>query len=336
MSEKIGVCVVGLGIGSAHAVNLNVLKDNVNLYLCDANPERLKASMQNYRAEGFLDYKEALKRSDIQVMDICLPHHLHCPIAVESAKAGKHVIVEKPMARTLDEADAMLDAASKTNVMVMVAEHHRYISSVIKAKELIDDGTLGDILLIECKLLYGNQNGWPLVDDWRSKNEYRGGGVVLSDAVHRVNVMRTLGGEVASVYSLQPKNSYFDGEDTAVLSLRYINGAIGILPTSWATRLGKINIGAWFSVYGTEGTMVSDSYSHLRVYSRKLPESIEKPLELQLENRNIMLEELKDFVECVMTGRTALVTGLDGRKDIEICLAAYRSEETKQEIKLPL
>ena len=184
MLEKIGVCVVGLGVGSAHAANLHALKDSVNLYLCDVNPDRLKASTQNYGAEGFLDYKEALKRPDIHVMDICLPHHLHCPIAVESAQAGKHVIVEKPMARTLDEADAMLNAASKASVMVMVAEHHRYISSVIKAKELIDNGVLGDVLLIECKLLYGDQNGWPLANDWRRKNENRGGGVVLSTQLH--------------------------------------------------------------------------------------------------------------------------------------------------------
>ncbi len=230
----------------------------------------------------------------------------------------------------------MLDAAAKTNVVLMVAEHHRYIPAVVKAKEFIDEGTLGEILFIECKLLYGDQNAWPLVNDWRSNNEYRGGGVVLSDAVHRVNVMRTLGGEVASVYCLQTPHPYFDGEDTAVLSLRYHSGTIGSWPTSWATRLGGISSGAWFSVYGTEGTIVSDDYSHLRVYSRKLEKSAEKPLEFQLESRNIVLEELKDFIECIQTGRTPLVSGLDGRKDIEICIAAYRSVETGQAVELPL
>ncbi len=336
MPEKVGVCVIGLGVGASHSNSYTALKDSVNLSVCDANPDRLKATVERLGVEGFSNYKEALERPDIHAMDVCLPHHLHCPVAVESARSGKHVIVEKPMARTLEEADAMLDAAAQTDVVLMVAEHHRYIPAVVKTKEFIDEGTLGEILFIECKLLYGDQNAWPLVNDWRSNNEYRGGGVVLSDAVHRVNVMRTLGGEVASVYCLQTPNSYFDGEDTAVLSLRYHSGAIGSLPTSWATRLGGISSGAWFSVYGTEGTIVSDDYSHLRVYSRKIEKSAEKPLEFQLETRNIVLEELKDFIECIQTGRTPLVSGLDGRKDIEICIAAYRSVETGQAVELPI
>ena len=116
MSGKVGICVIGLGVGASHANAYTTLKDSVNLSVCDANPERLKATVERLGAEGFSNYQEALERPDVHAVDICLPHHLHCSVAVESAQAGKHVIVEKPMARTLEEADAMLDAASKAGV----------------------------------------------------------------------------------------------------------------------------------------------------------------------------------------------------------------------------
>jgi len=336
MSKKIGICVVGLGIGNAHAGSYAVMKDDVDLFVCDVNEERLKNATEQYGVKGFSSYKEALQQPYIHAMDICLPHHLHCSFAVESAKAKKHVIVEKPMARTLNEADAMIKAASDNKVVLMVAEHHRYISAVVKTRELIDEGLLGEVLFIECKLIYGNQNAWSLAADWRGKNEYRGGGAVLSDAVHRVNVLRTLGGEVESVYALQPPKSYFDGEDTSLISLRFQNGGIGSLPVSWATRLGNMSPGPWFSIYGREGTIFSDSYSSLRIYSTKMKESAENPTNVNLEDKNIIYEELRDFVECIQTGRTPLVSGIDGRRDIEICLAAYQSVKTKQAVELPL
>jgi len=336
MSLKIGICVVGLGIGNAHAGNYAAMKDDVDLFVCDVNEERLKQASERYGVKGFTSYKEALQQPYIHAIDVCLPHHLHCPVAVESAKAGKHVIVEKPMARTLDEADAMIKAASDSDVVLMVAEHHRYISAVVKAKELIDDGLLGEVLIIECKLIYGNQNAWPLSADWCNKDEYRGGGVVLSDAVHRVNVLRTLGGEVASVYALQPPESYFDGEDTSLITLRFQKGSIGSLPVSWATRLGDMNSGPWFSIYGREGTIFSDTYSSLRVYSTKIEEGAENPTNINLNDKNIVYEELRDFVECIQTGRTPLVSGIDGRRDIEICLAAYQSAKTGQAVELPI
>lgn len=336
MSGQIGVCVVGLGIGNAHAGNYAAMKDDVALFVCDVNEERLKQASEQYGVKGFTSYKEVLQQPYIHAIDVCLPHHLHCPVAVEAAKAGKHIIVEKPMALTLDEADAMIKAAADNDLVLMVAEHHRYIPAVVKAKELLDEGLLGEVLIIECKLIYGNQNAWPLATTWRNEKEYSGGGVVLGDAVHRVNVLRTLGGEVANVYALQPPKSYFGGEDTSLISLRFQNGIIGSLPVSWATRLGNMSSGPWFTIYGREGTIFSDSYSSLRVYSTKVEEGAENPTKINLENKNIVYEELRDFVECIQTGRTPLVSGIDGRRDIEICLAAYQSVKTGQAVELPM
>jgi predicted dehydrogenase len=338
MHGDIGVCVVGLGAGRVHSRVLSSLKgDGVRLFVCDISEEKARAVAKEYGAEAwFLDYKEALARDDVDAMSICLPHHLHWKAAVESADAGKHVLVEKPMARTLKEADAMIAAAKKAGVKLMVAEHHRYIPSVLKAKELIDNGSLGEIFLIRCNLFTGNRASWPLQNDWRSENEKRGGGVLLSDGVHRVNVLRTLGGDVASVYCLFPPTSYFDGEHTAFLSIKFKSGVMGSLVHSWATRLKTLSAAPWFSVFGTEGSALSSGYDQLSVYSTKLPECSEGPVEMNIEKRDIVLEEIKDFLDSIRTGREPLVSGKEGRKDIEVCLAGYKSVQEGRVKNLPM
>ena len=339
MGSDLGVCVIGLGMGRSHVKALSSLKKDygIRLFVCDIVEEKARAVAEEYGAEAwFLDYKEALAREDVDAVSICLPHHLHWKTAVESAEAGKHVLVEKPMARTLKEADAMIAAAKKANVKLMVAEHHRYIPSVLKAKELIDDGSLGEIFLIRCNLFSNDRQSWPLQKDWRSDNEKRGGGVLLSDGVHRINVLRTLGGDVASVYCLFPPTSYFDGEHTAFLSIRYKSGVLGSLVTSCTVRLKTLSAAPWFSVFGTEGSVLSPDYQKLNVYSTKLPECSEGPVEMNLEKRDIVLEELKDFLDSIRTGRESLVSGEEGRKDIEVCLAGYKSVKEGKVINLPL
>jgi predicted dehydrogenase len=314
--------------------------EGVRLFVCDLEEERARSAAKKYEAEAwFLDYGEALARDDVDVMDICLPHHLHCKATVESARAGKHVLVEKPMARTLNEADEMIAAAKRAGVKLMAAEHHRFIPSVRKAKEIIDNGILGEIFLIQCSLLSNSPYVGVLGGGWKSDNEKRGGGVLLSAAVHRVNVLRTLGGEIASVYCQVPSKSYFDGEDTALLSIRFRSGAIGSLITSWATRLKALASGPWFSVYGTEGTVLSGpefNCQDLKVYSRKLPECSEGPIEMNLEERDIYIEQIRDFLDSIRDRREPLVSGEEGRKDIEVCLAGYRSAAEERTIKIPL
>jgi predicted dehydrogenase len=341
MVGDIGVCVVGLTQGKSHVRALSSLRrEGVKLFVCDLVEEKARSAAEKYEAEAwFLDYREALTRDDVDAMSICLPHHLHCKATVESARAGKHVLVEKPMARTLKEADEMIAAAKRVGVKLMVAEHHRFIPSVLKAKELIDNGVLGEVFLIQCSLFHHDQYPGVLWGGWKSDNAKRGGGALLSAAVHRVNVLRTLGGDISSVYCLVPPKSYFDGEDTALLSIRFKNGVIGSLVTSWATRLKTLTPGPWFSIYGTEGSALSGPWPNcqdLSVYSTKLPECSEGPIEMNLEERDIYIEEIKDFLDSIRTGREPLVSGEEGRKDIEVCLAGYRSAGEGTVITLPL
>lgn len=186
--RKIGVGIIGLGVaGSLHAASYAAIPDKARIVaICDRNEKALKTAVSVYGGKAYTDYHDLLARGDIDAVDICLPHHLHAEAAVAAAKAGKHLLVEKPIAITMEDADRIIEAARRARVKLMVAENHTFTPAHRLAKELVDQGRIGRIFVART---YELCNDVPTDSgNWHARPEAMG--ALLDMGVHKFQVLR--------------------------------------------------------------------------------------------------------------------------------------------------
>jgi len=325
---KLGACIVGCGgIAKLHAEGFR-RDGGVTLYGCDVDISRAEALMAEFGGAGvFEDYHEVLEREDIQVVDICLPHHLHREVAVAALRAGKHVLLEKPIADTLEAADAILEAAREAPGKFMVAECWRFYRPAAKAAELIAQGALGEPFFVQA-----NSLAFHVPPTWRRRLPEMGGGAFLDRGIHFVHMAVWLGGgRVEAVFARTTHRSVpqMEGEDSGFAMLDFASGMTGQVNVSWGTvsppSLPTI------AAFGSEGTV----YDMGGLYFVRKGEEPRKVAEQNLEPLMIP-EEVAHFLSCVRTGTEPAVTGEMARHDLEVVLAAYRSAETGERVVLPL
>ncbi len=330
--KKLNVCVVGLGMGYNHAKAYTRLT-NVNLFVCDLKEDRRKRAKEELPVKGeYKDLDECLADPRIDAVDLALPHHLHCSAVIKAAEKGKHVMIEKPIARTLEEADDMIKAAEENNVIFMVAENYHFIPSVRKMKDLLNKGIIGKTYLVRAYELFRG-----FLTDWRLSLEKSGGGNLIDSGIHVVHTLRVLAGSDAdTVYArlIRETIKEMEGEDTAVLTINFKNGVVGNQITSWAVNIPGNT--SRFIVHGTKGTIWLDYNGVIRLYSEELPDYIAQPVQVKYRDENSVYEEVKHFVNCIIEGKQPEMSGIEGRKDLEIVLAAYKSARENRVVSLPL
>jgi len=328
-SNLIKVCLVGCGwIGEEHAKAYKQLQDQgrVEFYTCDIDPDKAKLFADRYGAKSFFTNYEDVLNSSIEVVDICLPHNQHADATVLAAKAGKHILLEKPLATNLEEANRIYEVIKTSGINFMVAENWRFIPSIRIAKEFLDRQEIGEPILIQ-----GNSIQYFVPPGWRRNIAITGGGVLIDRGIHLVDMLYYLGGEVKSVYALANHRSILEmeGEDTVVVVLNFENGTIGNLIVTWGAKNPLTQ--PLFVVYGTEGTIWEDSNE---VYILK-KEDKKKIYQARGEDNSI-LEEISHFIDCIVNNREPLVTYEIARKDLEIILEAYKSIQNNKVTSFPL
>lgn len=334
MYEKMNIAIIGCGgISEAHCQTILGKDENIRLYMYDVDYNRAEALCKKYNGAGcFKTYEDALSSKDIDIVDICVPHDEHVPIVVKAAKAGKHILSEKPIARTVAEADQILDVVKSAGVRFFVAECYRFYPSAVKAKELMDNGVIGKPFLIQVNSLqFHTPSGW------RRDKEKTGGGVLIDRGIHFVNYFRLLGGKVKTLFATFNHDTInaMEGEDTATIQAMFENGATGQLVVSWGMRM--LTPFAWMAVYGSEGTML-DMGDGFYVFSTTDPQYNDngKPVRLfdTMLERYIIPAEMQHFVDRMRDGKEFAVTGEEARADIEIVELATKSAETGKAIDL--
>ena len=332
--RKLGVGVIGLGsAGLLHAESYNAISDKAKvIVLCDKDKGCAESNASIYGADAHTNYRDILRRKDIDIIDICLPHHLHAKAAIEAAEAGKHVLVEKPIATTLKDADDMIKAAKKAGVKLMVAESHAFVPSHILAKEMVDQGRMGRVFLAKAYEIVGDV---PVEYSWKTSPEAVGS--LLDMGVHRFFVLRWIMGEVKSVFAFAEKLACeleTDNDDTAVIALKFKNGALGEVDLTCCAVSEPTNR---LELYGTKGTIIEDHmWEQPLMYCSNQPgfetEGWVKP---EVEHAPFpgyygisFRNEVEHFVDCVLNDTQPKVTGEDGRAALNIALLAYKSVKT--------
>lgn len=347
--KKVQIAIIGAGrIADVHAEGYRRISDRASL-VAVAGPfsQRLQAKARAWGVDDvFGSIEEVVGNPAIDAVDICLPHHLHLDAVLKACDAHKHILLEKPIARTLKEADRILQRVDHAGVTLMLAHNHVFNPVVRKAQEIVQKGLIGRVHLAKAFSL-----GWFYFspDDFRKSQDNTGGGVLIDTGVHFIYILQLLLGAVQSVTTVQGRlaREEMEGEDTAVVALRFESGTIGEVTISYASRVPEWEKGfpqGWdqtISLLGTTGavrfSLTEDTlwyYSEADMPTPLKPASGWTAVKIGDAYATSFYAEVAHFVEHVQLGTRPAVGGDEGRKALAVIEAAYQSAREERTIYL--
>ena len=276
--------------------------------------------------EVVADWRDVLTRDDVDAVDICAPNALHAELAVAAFEAGKHVLVEKPVATTVADADAMIAAAERAGVVLMAAHNLRFAPPYAAAAAAVADGRIGEVTGVRVAMGHGGPEGWTRDAAWFRDPALSGGGALLDLGIHVADLLRAVtGDEVAEVSAFLRRPSPGAVEESATVALSLRGGGVGHLAASWAVR-GTAD--HQLLVHGTEGTLtVERGQAVVRVASGGDKVVLEAPSPAP--------DLLANFVAVCRGQAAAVVQPGDGRDALAIIEAAYRSAAEGRAVAVP-
>lgn len=343
--NQVGVGIIGSQfISTIHAEALKSVADAVVLAVISPNEEHVKTFAEHHKIPNwFTDIDAFLAMDEIDMVILGVPNHLHCELAVKIAQAKKHVVVEKPLCLSLEEADIMIETCKKNQVKLMYAEELCFAPKYVRLKSLLDEGALGYPVLFKQSEKHDGPHAAHFYDVEKS-----GGGVMMDMGCHAIQFFRWLNPEasIVSVYSHMQTAVHKDktiGDDNSVLILEFSNGVTAIAEESWIKKGGMDDKA---EIHGSEGVAYADVLqgNSILTYSEKgIGYAVEKAgntkgwsftMYEELWNYGFP-QEMAHFVDCVKNDLTPLVTGEDGRAVLEVLFAAYASAGEGKKIKMP-
>ena len=310
--------------------------------VCDIDCTRLASFSNRYDVPGFASLGDMLASPGIDVVSILTPSGMHARHAVEIAKAGRHIVVEKPMALTLEDADAMIDAADRAGVRLFVVKQNRFNVPVVKARQALDAGRLGRLVLGTVRVRWCRDQKYYDQDAWRG-TWAQDGGVIANQASHHVDMLGWFMGPVESVHARALRALVdIEAEDTAVATLRFRNGALGIVEATNAARPKDLE--GSLSVLGATGAVEIGGFAVNKIrhwqFATPLAEDTEVMERFSVNPPNVYgfghQAYYEHVVNCMANGVPALVDGHEGRASLELVAALYESMASGQEVSLPL
>ena len=322
MQEKVRLAILGAGsIAGAHINGLKAHADKLEcVALCDVSADNLKTRSAQLGTTPalFHDWRELLAKlgNQLDAVDICLPHHLHAPAILDATAAGKHILCEKPMCLNLAEADQIAGAVAKAGIIYMSAHNQLFLPVVQEAKRMIADGAIGALRHLRSQDCFTANPDW-FRDKWRANVKLQGGGELIDTGYHPTyRLLHLAGAGVTGVRSSMNRFAMpIGGEDTASVQVRFANGALGEILTSWA----------FANPYGTHQIHVVGDQGQIFGSNNELyflPAGFNQPALRTLPEVETFGAELAHFADCVRTGRRPLHSVAEGRAVLEIILQA--------------
>jgi len=297
----------GVGaMGRNHARLYSELAGVELIGVADVNKQLAISIAQSYERKAYADYNDLLNEN-LDAVSIAVPTTLHKEVALDAIQQGINILVEKPIADTVENADEIIEAARQKGIKLMVGHVERFNPAIIKLKELINNGQLGDIISISAKRV-GPYN--PRIRDV---------GIILDLGTHDIDIMSYLyGNEVKEVYA-SGGSVIHSHEDHAIITLNFDNGRSGVIETNWLTPHKVRNL----TVIGSKGIAEVDYIqSSLRIFDR------EWVREAKIEKEEPLKLELEHFIDCVQHDKEPLVSGQEGKHALQVALAAIESART--------
>ncbi|MCZ6636072.1 MAG: Gfo/Idh/MocA family oxidoreductase [bacterium] len=294
----------------------------------DLDREKAEAYAAETGAEAFSSLEEALEKGDFDAVDILLPHDLHERVACQCFEAGKHVLLEKPMATTLDACERILEAARAAGTVFMVAENSQYWPEIVKAQEMIEAGAIGEIITARAAFIYEFDEYWFKEErPWRYNREQTGGGITIDGGSHWIRPLRMWMGEIDSVVSvLGHPLKQMDGESLTRALLRFESGKTAIFDAMMIDTVFAPD--PWWRITGTKGELTIDTgfFGGIKLYD---PEHREGKLLMEPKGYPQSFgPELADFASAVLDGTPLRAGPEESLGELRTALAIYRSAES--------
>ncbi|MET3688840.1 putative dehydrogenase [Priestia megaterium] len=335
---KVKIGVIGCGSIAQHR-HLPEYKMNEQVELvavCDINTERANSVAQQYGVKAYTNYEELLASGTVEAVSVCTPNYLHAPISIAALNSGVHVLCEKPMATSEEEAKAMIEAAKTNGKKLMIGHNQRFVASHQKARELIEKGEIGKIYSFRTAFGHGGPEGWSVdgKDSWFFKKDEAFIGAMGDLGVHKTDMLRyILNEEIVEVGAFVESNAkdFANVDDNAVCVLKTESGIIGTLAASWAYNGKEDNSTI---VYGEKGILrLEDDPTYSLVAQYATGEVVNYELgkiQSNDEGGQSNSHVIEQFVDAVAEDKESPVPGEEGLKSLAVILAALKSSQTKQ------
>lgn len=308
--------------------------------VCDRLRARADALASKFGVAAETEMEAFLARPEIDAVAVLTPSGMHPDHVIACAKAGKHVVVEKPMALRLQDADEMMRACDEAGVKLFVVKQNRFNVPVVKAREALEAGRFGKLILGTVRVRWCRDQSYYDQDSWRGTWAYDGG-VLTNQASHHVDMLEWFFGDVLSVHARAITALVdIETEDTAVATLKFRNGALGIIEATTAARPKDLE--GSLSILGEKGSVEIAGFAVNQIrhwtFTDELPSDKDVMEKFSVNPPNVYgfghQAYYQHVIDCLINQRAALVDGLEGRKSLELISALYESIETGQEVAL--
>jgi len=334
MGKTLNFGLIGCGrIAPRHAQSLAEIEGAHLVAAADIIPSRAENFHKQYGAEPYTDYRRLLDRKDLDVITICTPSGLHAGMGIEALQAGKHVIVEKPMALSLETADALIEAARTANRKLCIVLQNRYNPPMLDLRGAVDAGKLGRLMLGSATVRWFRPQEY-YEDEWHGTLAMDGG-ALMNQSIHHIDALQWLMGDVESVFAYTATLAHkMEAEDVGVASLRFKGGALGTVEGSTLTY--PENLEGSVAIFGEKGSAKVGGTALNRKVFWKLAGELEHEKEMltreQVDPPSVYgyshRAVIMDMIDAVLTDCAPKTHGLEGRRSVAVVLAIYESART--------
>lgn len=341
-TTKFGFAIIGTGgIAGIHATAIAAIESATLLGVYNRSRSKAAAFAAQYHCEAYDSIDGLLQLDDLDIVCICTPSGAHLEPALKCIAAGKHCLIEKPLEVTTEKADKLIAAAKARGVMLAVVYPSRFYDVSKALKKAIDDNRFGSLVLGSAYVKWCRTEAYYQSAAWRGTWELDGGGALMNQAIHTVDMLQWCMGPVASVqaFTANARHKNIEVEDTTVAVLKFTNGALGTIECSTATYPGVLKR---VEIMGTSGTAVLEDndiakwhFEQETADDDRIRENFSAtgtakggasdPLAISYLGHQRQMEDLMHAIE---TGAKPLIDGAEGRKSVKIVLAIYESART--------
>jgi len=358
--ERVRTALIGYGkVAHTHAQALRSLPESEFVAVCGRNLDRARVFAEQYHVRAYTDLAEMIRDMGVEAITVCTPHPVHADPVVTAADLGVHALVEKPLASSLRDCDAMIGAARRAGVKLGVICQRRLYEPVQRVKAAIEAGKIGQPILGVAIMLGWRDEAYYASDPWRGTWAGEGGGLLVNQAPHQLDLLQWFMGPIDELFGYWDNlnHPYIEVEDTAVAVIRFKNGALGsvILSNSQMPGIyGKVH------VHGANGASVGVQTDGGAMFIAGMTSVLEPPIndlwtvpgeesllsQWKDEDRAVFEKidatkyyhslQIRDFLRAILGDREPMINGEEGRKTVELFTAIYRSERDRQLVKFPL
>ena len=336
--KKYKFALIGCGrISYKHINAINNIENAELVAVCDIKEDRAKTKGEENNIPWYTDYHEMLKNEDVDIVNILVESGKHAEVFKDTAKYKKHVIVEKPMALTLHDADDMIRISDENGTKLFIVKQNRFNKPVQLLRKALEEGRFGKLILGTARIRWHRDQAYYDQDYWRGTWKYDGG-VFANQAAHHLDLIEWLMGDVESVFA---KSETFlhniETEDTGVAIFKFANGALGTFEATTCTN--PIDLEGSISILGENATVEIGGFAvnEMKVWNFKDKKDYDtEAFNTSYVPKNVYgkghEEYIRNVLNVIENGTKGLVEGKEGRRSLELINAFYESIETEKEI----